>query len=109
MPTLTAKQLAQVAITASLVTIYTVPASTTAVIQSIDIVNTSGGVRTVRVHIVPSGGSAGTANALLYDITIADTGTINYGGPLTIETGGFISVLADSTGMTITVSGLEIT
>ena len=109
MAVLTPKQLVQATITASAVTIYTVPTSTTAIIQSVDVVHTSGSTRTVRVHIVPSGGSAGTDNALLYDITIAASGTINYGGPLTIETGGFISVLADSTGLTITVSGLEIT
>ena len=107
MAVLTPKQLGQAAITVSATPVYTVPANTVGVIQSIDIVNTASATRTVRVHIVPSGGSVSTANALIYDMSIAASGELSYAGPLMIEAAGFISVLASDTGLTITVSGFE--
>jgi hypothetical protein len=104
------KQLAQAAITAVYVTIYTVPAATVTVVQTIDICNTTAAAKLVYVHLVPSGGAAGTDNALMYMMTVAAYSTCTWQGPQTLDTvGDFISVKADDVGLTVTISGLELT
>ncbi len=67
----TAVRLGQAAIDTSASTIYTTPASTTTIVKSIDICNTTATATTIRVHLVPSGGSIGTGNAFLYDYSMA--------------------------------------
>lgn len=105
---LTPKKLAQAEMTASNVTIYTVPGAIKTIIQTMDIANTSGGTIAVRVFFVPSGGTAGTTNAVIYDVDIPTKQVLPYTGPAILETGDFISVRASSaTGATITISGIE--
>lgn len=52
-------------------TLYTVPASTEGIVSTLTITNVSGTDASFRVFVVPSGGSAGTSNALVYDATIS--------------------------------------
>lgn len=107
--TIIPKKLAQAAITGSMVTIYTVPASTTTEVQAIDIVNTTAAPITVRVCFVPNAGAAGTENAIFWDSQIAPNGNIAWGGPQALDVAGdFIAVQASAVGCTITISGLEI-
>ena len=102
------KQLVQSAITASDVSIYTVPADTKALVKDFMICNTTGGALTVNVHAIPSGGSVGTGNALLYAYSIAANTTYHWTGTLVIETGGALGVKGSGLGLTITVSGAEV-
>lgn len=106
MSVLIPRNLFQGAITTSPVIVYQVPSLTTAIIQSIDIVNTSPTARSVRVHVVPPGDTEGTENALIYDQTVAPHGNIAYGGPLILEEAWSLVVLGNDTGLTVTVSGL---
>ena len=101
------KQLVQSAITASDVSIYTVPADTKALVKDFMICNTTGGALTVNVHAIPSGGSVGTGNALLYGYSVSANTTYHWTGTLVIEAGGKLSVKGSGIGMTITVSGAE--
>lgn len=105
----TVKQLAQAATTTSATTIYTAPAATKALIESIVMVNTTTTTKKVRIHFVPSGGAVGTGNAIVYDMPL-DLSGVPYVLHLkqVIETGGTIRVLSDVVGVTITVSGIEV-
>ncbi len=54
----------------SAATLYTVPGSTTTILKQIALCNTASTARTVSVYLVPSGGTAGVANAILYDVSV---------------------------------------
>lgn len=105
----TAVRLGQAAIDTSASTIYTTPASTTTIVKSIDICNTNATATTVRVHLVPSGGSIGTGNAFLYDYSMAGNAFLSLTGSQVLGTGATLQVQAGATGLTITASGVEIT
>ena len=63
---ITPTKFGQAAITTGVTTLYTVPASTRALLKEFSIANTTGAAINVRVFLVPSAGSAGTGNAFLY-------------------------------------------
>lgn len=104
---ITPVQLGQAAITASVTTLYTVPSSTRAFVKNFDFANTSSGPLTYRVYLVPSGGSAGTSNALFYDFLIDSKETINWTGTQILNEGDTIQVEASGTGITVIASGAE--
>jgi len=101
------RQICQAAITASNVTVYTVPTATTTYLKTFDICNTTAGSLTFNVHIVPLSGAAGTANALYYESTLASKATFHWTGTQILTAGMFLSVKGSGTGMTITASGGE--
>lgn len=100
-------KLGQAAITTGVTTLYTVPASTRAIVKNLDIVNTSAGALTYRVFLVPSAGTAGTANALFYDFPIDTKENIQWTGTQILNAGDTIQIQASGTGITITASGAE--
>jgi hypothetical protein len=100
-------KLGQAAITTSVTTLYTVPASTRAFVKNLDIVNTSAGPLTYRVFLVPSAGSAGTGNALFYDFLIDTKENIQWTGTQILNAGDTIQIQASGAGITITASGAE--
>lgn len=105
----TAKRLGQATMDVGGNTVYTVGVSTTAILKSFDICNTSASLIKVRVHLVPSGGSAATSNAILYDYPIVANGTFGWEGEQVLPTGASIRVAGNVAGCTITASGVEIT
>ena len=54
----------------SAATLYTVPGSTTTILKQVALCNTASSARTVSIYLVPSGGSAGVTNAVLYDVSV---------------------------------------
>lgn len=110
MATPTAKQLGQAAIGTSVSTLYTVPGSTTTILKSFDICNTTPNTIHVRVHIVPNAGSQNTNNALLYDYSVfaKDSGIFGWEGEQVMAAGSTVQIQADATGLTITASGVEL-
>lgn len=104
---ITPTKLGQAAITTGVTTLYTVPASTRAIVKNLDIVNTSAGALTYRVFLVPSAGTAGTANALFYDFPIDAKENIQWTGTQILNAGDTIQIQASGTGITITASGAE--
>ena len=107
--TIVANTLGQAAITGSFVTLYTTPAFTRTFLKCMDICNTTGGALTFFVSIVPSGGTAGTANAIYSGISIAANAVLQWRGLQILTAGVFISVKSTTTGLTITASGAEAT
>ena len=100
-------KLVQVAVATAQTTQYTVPASRQDVVKNIDICNTTGAAITFTLNLVPSAGSASTANQLLSAVSIPANQTLHWTGTQVMNAGDFISTAASNTGLTMTVSGLE--
>lgn len=64
------KPVAVTQLTGSMATIYTVPALTTFTVSMLHLVNTTTAAATVRVCVVPTGGSALQSNAIMWDFSI---------------------------------------
>ena len=104
---ITPTKLGQAAITTGVTTLYTVPASTRTLLKEFSIANTTGADIDVRVFLVPSGGTAGTGNAFLYDVPVPTADALQYNGVQVMTAGETIQIQAAATGLTITASGAE--
>jgi hypothetical protein len=102
------KLLARAALTTSDTTVYTVPSNTTTIIKHIMLCNTTGSARLVRVEVVPNGGTAGAASAIVYDFSLGANLPWSELHFIVMAAGDFLSVKADAGGVTITVSGVEV-
>jgi len=104
-------QIAQAALTTSYATLYTVPTNITTptrtYMKQIDVCNTTGSAVTFNLHIVPTGGTANTGNALFYVQNVAANSTFSYSGVQVLPTSSFLSAKASTAGLTITISGGE--
>tara|TARA_B100000470_G_scaffold150183_1_gene116844 strand:- start:167 stop:499 length:333 start_codon:yes stop_codon:yes gene_type:complete len=78
----------------SVATHYTVPGSTTTIVKQIALCNTSTNNRTVDVHLVPSGGTAGVGNAVVYNVVVDATSTAFVNLSAVMDTGDFIAAKA---------------
>ena len=78
-------------------TVYTVPASTRTLLKDISICNTTAAAITLRIYLVPSGGSPGTGNALMYDVSINANSTVQWNGVQIMEAGATIRTSASAT------------
>lgn len=92
---------------ASNTTAYTAPAVTKAIVSSIIVSNHSGAPDTIRIFVVPNGGSAATTNDITYDLVIPAGNPLAINAVPAMEAGDFISVYALNGGCTFTISGLE--
>jgi hypothetical protein len=97
--------LGQAAITASVTTLYTVPANSRTYLENLDIVNTNSTTTTFDVYLVPSGGTAGTGNALFYQQTLSPKQNMQWTGLQVLNAAYKIQVNASATGVTIIASG----
>jgi hypothetical protein len=104
---ITPTKLAQAAMTASYVTVYTTPTNTRTFVKDVTIVNTTAAVINIYVSLVPSGGTAGTDNAIFYNNALPAYTTVEWCGSQIMNEGGFISVKASTTGCTVTITGGE--
>lgn len=103
----TPKQLGRAAITTSYATIYTTPADVRTFVKDMDIVNTTAASIDVYVSFVPSGGTAGTSNAIFYASPLPAYTTLQWCGSQILNAAETIQVKASASGCTITVSGGE--
>ena len=104
---ITPLQLAQAAMTTSYATVYTVPVNTRTYVKDIDIMNTTAASINVFVSLVPSGGTAGTSNALFYQVALPAYTIVQWAGSQILDAGATIQVKASNTGCTINISGGE--
>ncbi len=95
------------AIGTSVETVYTVPASTRTLLKDISICNTTAATVTVDVYLVPSAGSAGTGNALMYTLSISANSIIQWNGVQILNVGDTIQTKASAVGCTAHFSGGE--
>lgn len=89
-------------------TLYTVPASTSAVVSTITVANLAGTAATYRISIRPAGASQTNAMYLAYDVTVGalDTTTITLG--ITLATTDVITVYASTANIAFQAFGSEI-
>ena len=94
---------------ATLTTLCTVPASTSAVVSTITICNTASSATTYRIAVQPAGASIANQHYLAYDAAIPanDTATLTLG--VTLATTDVISVYAASASVAFAAYGVEIT
>lgn len=98
--------LAQGQLPASIGTLYTVPAATTAIVKSMSLVNPTGGAVTASLTV----NGTGNANQILPAATILAGGWADFEGTLTLAAGNTISGVGGSAAsVTYTIYGDEIT
>lgn len=95
----------QLAVSPSLTTVYTTPALRRTIIKTIDMCNTTTGAINVTVYLVESGGTAGAANTLVYNIPIPVNGYYQWTGAQVLHAGDTIQASASAAGITINISG----
>lgn len=89
-------------------TLYTVPASTSAVISTISIANLGGSAATFRVAVRPAGATLANQHYIAYDVTVGalDTTTITAG--ITLAATDVITVYASTATIAFNAFGSEI-
>lgn len=102
------KQLGQSAIgTGSGTTVYTVPTGMKTDVLDILVANTTGSPINLYLHIVASGGSASTSNAIFYNVPVPGQTTIHWCGVQHMTAAKFIQGVGSAAGLTVTISGDE--
>jgi hypothetical protein len=91
-------------------TLYTVPASTSAVISSLNICNRTSGAKTVRIAVRKAGAVLAANQYLAYDFTIAANDAVALSLGITLAATDVVSVYASAvSSITWTLFGSEIT
>ena len=104
------KKLGNAIISASYVTIYTAPAFTRTYIKDINLCSVTNNNHNVYVHVVPSGGTAGISNAILYNFLINGNSVYNWNGLAIMNEGDTIQVKADTADrICVYISGADAT
>lgn len=88
-------------------TVYTVPASKSAVISTISLANIASGTLTYRVAVIPSGGSIGNSRYIAYETPLFGYSTDFLTIGATLATGDFLVVRSSSTNLAVTLFGDE--
>lgn len=92
----------------TLTTLYTVPASTEAVISSIVVCNQDSSSGTYRIAVRPNGAAIAPEHYLVYNASIAANTTVAYTLGVTIDASDVVSVYASSASMSFNAFGSEI-
>ncbi|HEY6018754.1 MAG TPA: hypothetical protein VIY48_02360 [Candidatus Paceibacterota bacterium] len=99
------RKLGLLAVGTSVTTVHTVAYQQQDALTQFDVCNTTAASINLNVHIIPSGGSAGTGNALCYGVSIPANGVWQWTGELIMDAGTFIQANASATGLTAHFTG----
>lgn len=102
-----ARRLAQFDIRTFVSGIYTTPTGIKTILKSWMVCNTTASGIPLRLFLVPRDGVAGSANALCYNKNIPAEEVWGWEGEQVLEFGDSIQVQALAAGLTITLSGVE--
>jgi hypothetical protein len=89
-------------------TLYTVPASTSAVVSTITICNQASSAATYRIAIRPAGASIAAQHWIVYGATVAGSDTTALTLGVTLATTDVITVYASSATLSFNAYGSEI-
>jgi len=89
-------------------TLYTVPASTDAVVSTISVCNRAATSGTYRIAIRPAGAALANSHYIAYDSAITANNTTFITVGVTLDTTDVITVYASSADMTFSAFGTEI-
>lgn len=104
---ITPVQLAQAALTTSYATVYTALANSRTYVKDITIINTTSSAINIYLSLVPSGGTAGSSNALFYGNSLPANTTVQWTGSQIMNATDTIQVKASAVGCTATITGGE--
>jgi len=105
----TPAKLGQISMTSSAQLLYTTPANTRTMIKNFDMCNTTSGMLTFTIYLVPSGSSPLTTNAMFYQQTLTGYQALQWSGVEIMYPGDTIWVQASASGINIIMSGGECT
>lgn len=91
------------------VDIYTVPASTETVVNTIAVCNRGAAQGTYRLAVRPNGATLANQHYFVFDTLINANDTVNPDIKLSLDAGDVITVYASSANFSFLVSGVEIT
>ena len=91
----------------TLTTLYTVPASTQAVVSTINVCNTASTDATYRIAVT-SGGSPVLGNYIVFGATIAGNETVSFTQGITMDTGDILAVFTNSASIAFNAFKMEI-
>lgn len=90
-------------------TLYTVPASTQAVVSTITVCNRGATAATYRIAVRPAGASIANQHYVAFDLTLAPNTTDSYTIGVTLVATDVITVRASSANFSFSAFGSEIT
>lgn len=90
------------------VTLYTVPASTEAIVSTIVVCNREAADNTFRIAVKADGGSVANEDYLAYDTTVSANDTITLTLGITMDASDIISVGASDANVSFSAFGSEI-
>ena len=89
-------------------TLYTVPASTSAVVSTIVVANLASSSATYRIAIRPAGAALANSHYIAYDVTVAASDSTALTLGLTLATTDVITVYASNANLVFSAYGSEI-
>lgn len=92
----------------TLTTLYTVPASTQAVVSTINVCNTASADATYRIAVLPSGVEITNANYIVFNATIAGNETVAFTQGITMDSGDLLRVFASTASVAFNAFKMEI-
>lgn len=94
----------------TITTLYTVPASTRTIVKQIIVCNTTSTPISLQLHSVPNGGSATTANAIIYNAQFTANSTTTFDLSMVMDVAGdtIRALQSAATSLTVNISGVEI-
>jgi hypothetical protein len=105
----TYKVLGQSAPTAATATsLYTVPSATSAVVSTINVVNTNASSDIIRIAIRPAGATLANQHYIVYGLSLAAGSTFSYTSGVTMATTDIITVYSTSGYSSFSAFGSEI-
>lgn len=89
-------------------TLYTVPASTEAIISTITVCNRASTSGTFRISVRPNGATLANQHYLVYDATLSGNATIALTLGITVDASDIVEVYASSANFSFNAFGSEI-
>lgn len=89
-------------------TLYTAPAATQTIINSIAVCNQAGTSGSFRIAIRPSGATLAAQHYIAYDTAISANDTINLGLTISLSATDVVTVYASSANLSFLASGVEL-
>lgn len=90
-------------------TLYTVPASTSTIVSTINVCNRSGSNDTFRIAIRPAGATLATQHYLAYDTVVPSNDSIAITIGVSLAATDIITVYAGTANLTFNAFGVELT
>ncbi len=87
--------------------LYTVPNAFIVDVTDITMSNTTAGALSLKVHLVPTGGSVADSNMMIPNVSIPANTFVQWSGNQTLQAGGFIQGIASGAGVSVTINGDE--